>query len=335
MYVLAGLARERRESEEAAIKYFLLGSFASAVFVYGVALIYAGTGQFGILGIRQLLNDFVISSPAVIYIGIGLVVAGLGFKVSAAPFHTWAPDVYQGAPAGLVGYMAAVAKVAGFAAIARILLTAFSDLADTWLPVVAGISVLSMVLGSVLALVQGDVRRLLAYSGVAHAGFIMTGVVGGATDGVLFYLAIYAIQLVGAFAVVAVVSGPDGAGSSLDEYRGLGRRSPLLAGAFTILLLGMGGLPITSGFVAKFGVFTDAWAQGYQWLVIVAVIASVVAFAFYIRVIVVMYMDDAGEEKPLRVGPERWVLALAVGATILWGIFPSSLLNLAADALPI
>jgi NADH-quinone oxidoreductase subunit N len=335
LYVLAGLARERRESEEAAIKYFLLGSFASAVFVYGVALIYAGTGQFGILGIRQLLDDFIISSPAVIYIGIGLVVAGLGFKVSAAPFHTWAPDVYQGAPAGLVGYMAAVAKVAGFAAITRILLTAFSDLSDTWLPVVAAISVLSMVLGSVLALVQGDVRRLLAYSGVAHAGFIMTGVVGGATDGVLFYLAIYAIQLVGAFAVVAVVSGPDGAGSSLDEYRSLGRRSPLLAGAFTILLLGMGGLPITSGFVAKFGVFTDAWAQGYQWLVIVAVIASVVAFAFYIRVIVVMYMDDAGEETPLRIGPERWVLALAVGATILWGIFPSSLLNLAADALPI
>jgi NADH-quinone oxidoreductase subunit N len=335
LYVLAGLARERRESEEAAIKYFLLGSFASAVFVYGVALIYAGTGQFEILGIRQLLDDFVVSSLAVIYIGIGLVVAGLGFKVSAAPFHTWAPDVYQGAPAGLVGYMAAVAKVAGFAAIARILLTAFSDLADTWLPVVAGISVLSMVLGSVLALVQGDVRRLLAYSGVAHAGFIMTGVVGGATDGVLFYLAIYSIQLVGAFAVVAVVSGPDAAGSSLDQYRGLGRRSPLLAGAFTILLLGMGGLPITSGFVAKFGVFSDAWAQGYQWLVIVAVIASVVAFAFYIRVIVVMYMDDAGDEEPLRVGPERWVLALAVGATILWGIFPSSLLDLAADALPI
>jgi len=176
---------------------------------------------------------------------------------------------------------------------------------------------------------------LLAYSGVAHAGFIMTGVIGGATDGVLFYLAIYAIQLLGAFAVVAVVSGPDGAGSSLDEYRGLGRRSPLLAGAFTVLLLGMGGLPVTSGFVAKFGVFTDAWAQGYQWLVIVAVIASVVAFAFYIRVIVAMYMDDAGEDKPLRVGPERWVLALAVGATILWGIFPSSLLDLAADALPL
>ncbi len=335
LYVLAGLARERRESEEAAIKYFLLGSFASAVFVYGVALIYAGTGEFEITAIRALLADFIVSSPAIIYIGLGLVVAGLGFKVSAAPFHTWAPDVYQGAPAGLVGYMAAVAKVAGFAAIARILLTALPDLDSAWLPVVAAISVLSMLLGSVLALVQSDVRRLLAYSGVAHAGFILTGVVGGSTEGILFYLAIYTIQLIGAFAVVSVVSGPDGAGSKIDEYRGLGRRSPLLAGAFTILLLGMGGLPLTSGFVAKFGVFTGAWAEGYEWLVLVAVLASVIAFAFYIRVIVVMYMDDAQDEEALRVGPERWVVALAVGATILWGIFPSSLLDLAADALPI
>jgi NADH-quinone oxidoreductase subunit N len=335
LYVLAGLARERRESEEAAIKYFLLGSFASALFVYGVALIYAGTRQFEILEIRRYLDDFIVTNPAVILVGLGLVIAGLGFKVSAAPFHAWAPDVYQGAPAGLVGYMAAVAKVAGFAAITRILLTALPELDATWLPVVAGISVLSMLLGSVLALVQGDVRRLLAYSGVAHAGFIMTGVVGGSTEAILFYLAIYSIQLIGAFAVVAVVSGPDGSSSSMDLYRGLGRRSPLLASSFALLLLGMGGLPLTSGFVAKFGVFTEAWARGYEWLVIVAVIASVVAFAFYIRVIVVMYMDDAGEEESLPVGPERWVLAVAVGTTILWGIVPSSLLDLAADALPL
>ena len=335
LYVLAGLARERRESEEAAIKYFLLGSFASALFVYGVALIYAGTRQFQILEIRRYLDDFVVTNPAVIYVGLGLVIAGLGFKVSAAPFHAWAPDVYQGAPAGLVGYLAAVAKIAGFAAIARVLLTALPELDAAWMPVVAGISVLSMTLGSLLALVQGDVRRLLAYSGVAHAGFIMTGVVGGSTEAILFYLAIYSIQLIGAFAVVSVVSGPDGAGSALDRYRGLGRRSPLLASSFAVLLLGMGGLPLTSGFVAKFGVFTEAWARGYEWLVIVAVVASVVAFAFYIRVIVVMYMDDAGDEESLRVGPEGWVLAVAVGTTILWGIFPSSLLDLAADALPL
>jgi NADH-quinone oxidoreductase subunit N len=335
LYVLAGLSRERPESDEAAIKYFLLGSFASAVFVYGAALIYAGTSHFEILEIRDLLGGFVVTEPTVIYIGLGLVIAGLGFKVSAAPFHAWAPDVYQGAPAGLVGYMAAVAKIAGFAAIARVLLTALQDLDLTWLPVVAGISALSMLLGSVLALVQGDVRRMLAYSGVAHAGFIMTGVVGGSNDAILVYLAVYAIQLVGSFAVVAVVSGPDGGGSAIDDYRGLARRSPLLAASFTVLLLGMGGLPLTSGFVAKFGVFTEAWAGGFEWLVILAVVASVIAFAFYIKVIVVMYMDDAGEEAILPVGPAGWVLAVAVGTTILWGIFPTSLLDLAADALPL
>ena len=335
LYVLAGLSRERPESDEAAIKYFLLGSFASAMFVYGVALIYAGTRQFEILEIRGFLGNFIVTEPAVIYIGIGLVIAGLGFKVSAAPFHAWAPDVYQGAPAGLVGYMAAVAKVAGFAAIARVLMTALGDLDLTWLPVVAGISALSMMLGSVLALVQDDLRRLLAYSGVAHAGFIMTGVVGGAFDAILVYLAVYAIQLVGSFAVVAVVNGPDGAGSAITDYRGLARRSPVLAASFTVLLLGMGGLPLTSGFIAKFGVFTEAWAGGYQWLVIVAVVASVIAFAFYIRVIVVMYMDESTDGVELSLGPTRWVLAVAVGTTIVWGIFPTSLLELAADALPL
>ncbi len=333
LYVLAGLTRENPESDEAALKYFLLGSFASAVFVYGVALLYAGTGTFSIVDIRSLLDGTTIASPAVIYIGIGLVIAGLGFKVSAAPFHTWAPDVYQGAPAGIVGYMAAVAKIAGFAALTRVLLAGVQSLEVTWLPVIAAIATLSMVVGSVVALVQGDVRRLLAYSGVAHAGFIMTGVVGGASDGVLFYLAVYAIQLVGAFAVVAAVSGPDGARSSIDEYRGLARRSPLLAASFTVLLLGMGGIPLTSGFVAKFGVLSDAWAGGYQWLVVVAVLASVIALAFYIRVIVVMYMDDSEGASLSVVAPVRLVLGTAVGVTLLFGVFPGSLLNAAANAL--
>lgn len=335
LYVLAGFARERKESDEAAIKYFLLGSFASAVFVYGVALLYAGTGQFGILGIREFFSDYVVLSPAVIYIGLGLVIAGLGFKVSAAPFHSWAPDVYQGAPAGIVGYMAAVAKIAGFAAITRILLTALGDLDATWLPIVAGIATLSMLVGALLALVQGDVRRLLAYSGVAHAGFIMTGVVGGITDGVLFYVAAYSVQLIGAFAVVAAVSGVDGARSSINDYRGLAKRSPLLAGSFAVLLLGMAGLPLTSGFVAKFGVFTGAWANGFEWLVIVAVVISVIAFAFYLRVIVVMYMNDSDEESvPVSAGTQ-WALGISVAVTIVFGILPAPLLEFAANALPL
>ena len=335
LYVLAGMSRERARSDEAAIKYFLLGSFASAIFVYGVALLYAGTGQFEVLAIRRFLSDFVVLSPAVILIGLGLIIVGLGFKVSAAPFHSWAPDVYQGAPAGVVGYMAAMAKVAGFIAIARILFTGLGSLETNWLPIIAGIAALSMLVGSVLALVQGDVRRMLAYSGVAHAGFIMTGVVGGTTGGILFYLVVYSLQLVGAFAVVAAVSGADNSESALDAYRGLARHSPLLAGSFTVLLLGMAGLPVTSGFIAKFGVFAQAWNTGYEWLVIVAVLASVIAFAFYLRIIVVMYMDEGDAAAVAVPGTIRWVLAVAVGTTILWGVLPGSLLRLAADALPL
>ncbi len=335
LYVLAGLTREDKKADEAAIKYFLMGSFASAIFVYGVALIYAGTRQLTILGIGDFLGSFIVGSPGVILIGIGLVIVGLGFKVSAAPFHTWAPDVYQGAPAGIVGYLAGVAKIAGFAAMARILLTAVDDFDWSFLPVVSGLAVLSMLLGSVMALVQSDVRRMLAYSGVAHAGFILTGIAGFSPDGILFYLAVYAVQLVGAFAVVAVVSGPSGSSSDISLYRGLSRRSPVLAGSLTVLLLGMAGLPLTSGFVAKFGVFADAWSNGHEWLVVVAVVASVIAFAFYLRIVVIMYMED-DDAAPIAVpGLVRWVLGIAVLATLVWGILPGSLLNIVADALPL
>ena len=335
LYVLAGLTREKAEADEAAMKYFLLGSFASAIFVYGVALLYAGTGQFEILAIRQFFSEFIVTSPAVVMIGLGLIIVGLGFKVSAAPFHSWAPDVYQGAPAGVVGYMAAMAKIAGFMAMARILLTGVPHLDDSWLPVLAGISALSMLVGSIVALVQSDVRRMLAYSGVAHAGFIMTGIVGGETTGMLFYVAVYAIQLIGSFAVVAVVSGPGSSGSAIDEYRGLGRRSPGLAMAFTVLLLGMAGLPLTSGFIAKFGVFSEAWANGFEWLVIVALLASVVAFAFYLRVIVAMYMDEIEAEEVDISTAARWVLAIAVVGTILIGVLPAPLIDFAANAFPL
>ena len=335
LYVLAGMARERIQSDEAAIKYFLLGSFASAIFIYGVALLYAGTGQFEILGIRAFFSEVILLSPATVLIGTSLVVVGLGFKVSAAPFHSWAPDVYQGAPAGLVGYMAAMAKIAGFIAIARILLTGLQSLDADWLPIVAGMAALSMLVGSILALVQGDVRRMLAYSGVAHAGFILTGIVGGSTSAILFYITVYALQLVGAFAVVAAVSGAGNTGSSVDDYRGLSARSPTMAMSFAVLLLGMAGLPLTSGFVAKFGVFTAAWAGGYAWLVIVALLASVVAFAFYLRIIVLMFMTDGEEAEVAVPGTVRWVLGVAVTTTILWGILPGSLLRMASDALPL
>ncbi|MGB7860863.1 MAG: NADH-quinone oxidoreductase subunit N, partial [Acidimicrobiia bacterium] len=279
-----------------------------------------------------LFDGVIVTNPAVILIGIGLIIVGLGFKVSAAPFHTWAPDVYQGAPAGVTGYMAAMAKIAGFAAIARILLTGLIDFDENWLPVLAVVATVSMVVGAVVALVQSDVRRLLAYSGVAHAGFIMTGIIGGATQGMLFYVTVYAIQLVGAFAIVAVVSGSDSSTSHIDAYRGLSKRSPALATGFAVLLLGMAGLPLTSGFVAKFGVFTEAWAGGYEWLVIVALLMSVVTFGFYLRVIVVMFMDDPAGEPVFVARPLRWAIGLAVAGTILIGVLPEPLLNMAANA---
>jgi NADH-quinone oxidoreductase subunit N len=337
LYILAGFGRQHPRSEEAALKYFLLGSFASAIFIYGVALLFAGTGSLNLLDQRQFLAGTILLRPAVLLIGLALVVVGMAFKVTAAPFHGWAPDVYEGAPAGAVGFMAAAAKVGGFAALTRILVTSFADYADVWAVVVGGIAVTSMLVGSVLALAQDDLRRLLAYSGVAHAGFILTGLVAGraGTPGVWFYLAIYSVQLVGAFAVVAAVSGPASAGSPFSRYQGLARRQPFLSLSLTVLLLGMAGIPLTSGFIAKFGVFQEAWRAGFAWLVIVAVIASVVAFFLYLRVIVAMYMAESdGEEVAAPPLPIKAVLAVAIAITIVFGILPAPLLSFAADALP-
>ena len=338
LYVLAGITRDRLTSDEAAIKYFLLGSVASAVFVYGVALVYAATGELNLLGARSFLSGTIVTRPAVLLIGLAMLVVGLAFKISAVPFHSWAPDVYQGAPAGIVGYMAAAAKIGGFAALIRVLLTAFPSLIDQWAPLIAGIATLSMVIGGIFALVQEDVRRLLAYSGVTHAGFILTGMVGGASGAadIWFYLAVYTVQLVGAFAVVSVIAGATGGPTSIASFAGLARRQPAIAAAFSVLLLGMGGLPLTSGFVAKFGVFQSAWQAGFEWLVIVAVLASVVAFAFYLRVIVAMYMQDTDEvvslEPPL---PGRTVVAIAAVVTVLLGLLPAPLLELTANAIPL
>ncbi|HEX6945773.1 MAG TPA: NADH-quinone oxidoreductase subunit N [Acidimicrobiia bacterium] len=331
LYVLAGMTRERKGADEAALKYFLLGSFASALFVYGVALLYAGTGQLEILGIREHLAANIVARPAVILIGLGLMLVGLGFKVSAAPFHTWAPDVYQGAPAGIVGYMAAVAKIAGFVTLARIFVSGLPEFQATWAPAMAVVSAISMLIGSVVALAQTDVRRMLAYSGIAHAGFAMTGIIAGETTGVLFYVVAYAIQLLGGFTVISAVSGPEGSGSDLSAYRGLWRRNPGLAAGFALLLFGMAGIPLTSGFVAKFGVFSEVWGT-QPWLVVLGVLASVITLAFYLRITVIMYMEgEEGEAVPARPST-RWVVWVTVALTILWGVLPGSLLSVVADA---
>ncbi len=335
LYILAGISGDGVRSDEAALKYLLLGAVASAVFIYGVALVFAGTGFLGIGAIRLFLAQHLLLSPAVLLIGIGLVTVGLSFKVAAAPFHVWAPDVYQGAPAGIVGYMAAVAKVGGFAALARVLLGGFDVLSVDWAPVVGGIAALSMVVGAVMAIISTDIRRLLAYSGVAHAGFILTGLAAGpgGSSSVWFYLAVYTVQLVAAFSVISVLAGAVSSGSDLSDYRGLYRRSPFLAAALSVALLGMAGIPLTTGFVAKLGVFLEAWRGDLEWLVVVGVVSSAVAIYLYLKVIVIMYMQSPTSSGPVGFDrPTAWVLGAATAITVALGVFPQPLLNLVESA---
>ena len=331
LYVLAGIVRNSRAGDEAAVKYFLLGAFASAIFIYGGALAYAGIGTTNLIEAGGVLARYHVARPAVLLIGMSLLVVGMGFKVTAAPFHSWAPDVYQGAPAGVVGFMAAAAKVGGFAALLNILIIGFARYQQAWADGLAVLAAISVVLGTLMAIGQPDVRRMLAYSGVAHAGFILTGITAGldGIDGVQFYLATYTVMLVGAFAAVTAVSGPATSGSGFDEYRGLGRRSPLVAAVLATLMIAMSGMPLTAGFIGKFQVFSSAWDGGYRWLVIVGLVSSVAAFFFYLRLVVLMYFrsddeDGAPVRPPIYL---RAVLVCSAAVTILFGCFPGLLMG--------
>lgn len=343
LYVLAGFSRGNDDSNEAAVKYFLLGSFASAVFLYGVALSYAATGTLSLDDTASYLADNLVLDSAGLLAGIGMLIVGLAFKVSAAPFHMWAPDVYQGAASGVSGFMTAGAKIAGFAALARVAVTSFEPYISDWAPAVAVIAALSMVVGTLLAIAQVDIKRMLAYSSVAHAGFIMTGLVAG-VDGVpyiWFYVVTYAFQILGAFAVVSVVGGAAGTRSALTDYDGLAQRAPVLAGSLALLMLSMGGIPLTAGFLGKLFVFREAVDAGYLWLVVVGVVASVAGLFFYLRVIVIMYMHprpeaSGGGAADVRVGDTVRVALTAVAViTLAFGIVPGPLLDVVTSALPL
>jgi NADH-quinone oxidoreductase subunit N len=340
-YVLAGFTRERLDADEAAVKYFLLGSLAAAIFIYGGALLFAATGStafYGAGGIREFLSANIVTEPAILLLGMGLLIVGLSFKVSAAPFHQWAPDVYQGAPSGVVGLLAAGVKIAGFAALGRILIGALSSQIDDWAPVLAIIAGVSVVIGTLLAAVQDDVKRILAYSGVAHAGYILMAFVAG-RDGIgamWFYVATYALTLVGAFAVAAVVSGSRSGRSPLRDWAGLSSRSPWLAWAMLIILLGMGGIPFTMGFVAKVGVFTAATEAGYTWLMFLALFTTVVGLYVYFRVAAVMFMGEPEDDDAVVIPTVSGVvIGLVAFSTILLGLLPWPLLELAGEALPL
>jgi NADH-quinone oxidoreductase subunit N len=330
-YVLAGFRRRAAESAESSIKYFLLGSFATAFFLYGVAMVFGATGTTNVYRIAEVLNT---QHSVVVYLAVALMFVGLGFKVASAPFHVWTPDVYEGAPAPVVGFMSTGPKAAAFAVLLRVL---FATGAPGWFWLVWISAVLSMTIGNIGALLQNNIKRLLAYSSIAHAGYLLVAFAAAQTTGIsaaIFYTASYAAMNVGAFAIVAHLSGRGERYVTLEDYAGLGRRSPVLAATLTIFLISLIGIPITGGFFAKFYVFSAALQSNLVGLTIIGVINSAIAAYYYLRVIVYMYMRDERTEAPVAPVPVSLGVGIAISliATIYLGVLPNRVLGDAVRA---
>ena len=380
LYVLIALAGRRASARESAMKYFVLGAFSSAFFLYGIALVYGSTGGTNLSGIGGFLFGSIRETDYLLLAGTALLLVGLGFKVAAVPFHFWAPDVYEGAPSPVTGYLASIAKAAGFAALARVLYVALAEQSTAWAPILIGLAFATLAVGAVLAICQSDVKRMLAYSSISHAGFVLVGLsaapaLGGAAQWIVsvgddaplvlvtagsgeavssavFYLIAYSFMALGSFAVLSVVgaelgsSESDASAHALSRYSGLARRRPVLALAFAALLLAQAGVPFTAGFWAKFEVIRAAiGTRGYV-LAAVAMITAVVSAFAYLRVVLAMYapegqVDDGDTAPAARASRPRWgglpltsvfAISLAVGVTIVVGVFPQRLLEWSAEA---
>ena len=339
LYVLAGIAVPRISSEEAAIKYFMLGAFASGFFVYGTALVYGATGTTALTGIVAAL-EMQKANMALLLGGAALILVGLGFKVAAVPFHMWTPDVYHGAPTAVTAFMSVGAKVAGFAALLRVFVLAFPSLSYDLTPILWVLAALTMILGNVVAIAQRNIKRLLAYSSIAHAGYILMALVpygnpevsAQSVASALFYLVAYAFTSFAAWAVVIALEQAGEKGLDITEYAGLGRKYPQLAAVMTVAMLSFTGVPPTLGFVGKLFLFQTTIAGGYLGLALIGVLTSLVSAYYYLRVVVIMYMQDG---EPV-VRAERWLYLTAYGAaiaTVLLSIFAAPLLTLATQAI--
>jgi len=333
LYLMCGLARRRRLlSQEAAVKYFLLGAFASAFFLYGLALLYGYAGSVRLTAIAQAAVG-TDKSDALLFAGLALLVVGLLFKGSVGPFHTWTPDVYQGAPTPVTAFMAACTKVAAFGAIARVLYVGFGSTHWEWRGVLWAVAIASMVIGAVLGLTQTDLKRMIAYSSIAHAGFLLIGTMAitpAGTSATLFYLLAYGFTTVAVFGVISLVRTADGEANHLSQWAGLAKRSPVLAGVMTFLLLALAGIPLTSGFTAKFAVFSAALGDGMAPLVVIALVASAVAAFFYLRVVVLMYFSETPADGPTVTVPGAFTtvaITLGVVVTLLLGVVPTIVLD--------
>ncbi|MEV6041771.1 NADH-quinone oxidoreductase subunit NuoN [Nonomuraea sp. NPDC052116] len=354
LYLLCGLARRRRLlSQEASMKYFLLGAFSSAFFLYGTAMVYGFAGTVSLPGINEAMARSATLDP-ILMLGLALLGVGLLFKIGAAPFHAWKPDVYQGAPTPITALMASGTLVAAMGAVLRVFWVGLGNLDWNWRPIIWGVAALTMIVGSILAITQTEIKRMLAYSSIAHAGFLLVGVMatfGSAEQNavslkaILFYLAVYGITTVGAFAVVTLVRDPGGEAGHLSRWAGLGKRAPVLAGVFAFFLLAFAGIPLTSGFFGKYAVFAAALNSGTQpgdsmggWmagLVVVGVVASAIAAFFYVRVIVLMFFSEPAADGPAIAVPSMGtvaVIAVSLLVTVGVGLYPESVLGVANDA---
>ncbi|MEU6788177.1 NADH-quinone oxidoreductase subunit NuoN [Nonomuraea angiospora] len=354
LYLLCGLARRRRLlSQEASMKYFLLGAFSSAFFLYGTAMVYGFAGTVSLPGINEAMARSATLDP-ILMLGLALLGVGLLFKIGAAPFHAWKPDVYQGAPTPITALMASGTLVAAMGAVLRVFWVGLGNLDWNWRPIIWGVAALTMIVGSILAITQTEIKRMLAYSSIAHAGFLLVGVMatfGSAEQNavslkaILFYLAVYGITTVGAFAVVTLIRDPGGEAGHLSRWAGLGKRAPVLAGVFAFFLLAFAGIPLTSGFFGKYAVFAAALNSGTQpgdsmggWmagLVVVGVVASAIAAFFYVRVIVLMFFSEPAADGPAIAVPSMGtvaVIAVSLLVTVGVGLYPESVLGVANDA---
>lgn len=335
LYLLAGLSRRRRLlSQEAALKYFLLGAYSSAFFLFGSAFLYGYSGTISLSGISSAAGN---GNEIFLLIGIIFVSVGLLFKISAVPFHSWTPDVYQGAPTPITGFMAACTKVAAFGAILRIFYVGFAQSQTQWRPIITVIAIITMLFGSLVAIAQRDVKRMLAYSSIAHAGFLLSGVVALNKDGLaasLFYLFAYGFATLAAFGIITLIRDSTGEVTDLNRWVGLGRKSPLVSAAFAFLLLSFAGIPLTAGFVGKFAIFSAAYKSGNISLVVVGVLASAIAAFFYIRVIIMIFFTDPVNNSVSVIIPSiksKVSIVASIIISIALGIAPSLILTTASN----
>ncbi len=334
LYILAGFLREQLKSNESALKYLLLGAFASGFVLYGIALTYGATGSINLRKIAEAAATGKVASPLLLTIGAGLLIIGFGFKVASVPFHMWTPDVYEGAPTSVTAFMIAGTKAAAFAAFLRILMTALPVLQPDWSRVLWVLAVLTMTVGNVVAIAQSNIKRMLAYSSIAHAGYILVALVAANTLGsgsVLFYLAAYTFMNLGAFAVVIALARQDGERVAIDDYAGLGLKYPFLGAAMALFMFSLAGIPPTGGFMGKFYIFSAAIQANHIGLAIIGVLNSVISVFYYLRITVVMYMGQGeAESVPGRLSPALGLAVLiAILGTLQLGLFPSRFLEVA------